>query len=234
MFLKGNVFSVSHEASVALQTQPKPQVCQQFNIQMRAHYLNPPLTILVTFVFQNPKSELQKLLQIADKHSSPASATAEHLRRSGGRTPCHSFPKEKFPSTSQGTCSSQPSLAPLPPPQQKTALLFLGCPSRLQTEFVLVPKGIQMSKKGGDTVKCFVIHYTTPLFPGRFGLGWHQISQSRLFCLASGLSFQQGALCVCTGVLAELLPQSIAQDRGKQTPMISNNSYAALIGCCVC
>lgn len=69
-----------------------------------------------------------------------------------------------------------------------------------------------MSERGGDTVKCFVIHYTTPLFPGRFGLGWHQVSQSRLFCLASGLCFQQGALCVCSGVSAELFPQSIAQD----------------------
>lgn len=58
-----------------------------------------------------------------------------------------------------------------------------------------------MSERGGNTVKCFVIHYTTPLFPGRFGLGWHQVSQSRLFCLASGLCFQQGALCVCSGVL---------------------------------
>lgn len=73
-----------------------------------------------------------------------------------------------------------------------------------------------MSKKGGDTVKRFVIHYTTPLFPGRFGLGWHQISQSRLFCLASGLCCQQGALCVCSGVLAELLPLSPAQNRGSK------------------
>lgn len=86
-----------------------------------------------------------------------------------------------------------------------------------------------MSERGGDTVKCFVIHYTTPLFPGRSGLGWHRVSQSRLFCLASGFSFQQGALCVCSGVLAELLPPSIAQDRGRQTPMISNNSYTVLI-----
>lgn len=72
-----------------------------------------------------------------------------------------------------------------------------------------------MSERGVDTVKCFVTHYTTPLFPGRFGLGWHQVSQSRLFCLASGLCFQQGALCVGSGVLSCSLQALHSTEGGK-------------------
>lgn len=82
LFLKGNVFSVSHEASVALQTEPKPQARQRFNIQTQAHYLNPPLAISVTFGFQNPKGKLQESLWRADKLSSSASVTAEGSPRS--------------------------------------------------------------------------------------------------------------------------------------------------------
>lgn len=167
------------------------------------------------FRFSEPQSELQELLQIADRRSASMSKATGHFCRSGGRTPCHSPCRI---SSHQPGALLQPAFAGSfsSPTKAEDSSAILHWLSRLQTEFVQVPKGIQMSKKGGDTVKRFVIHYTTPLFPGRFGLGWHQISQSRLFCLASGLCCQQGALCVCSGVLAELLPLSPAQNRGSK------------------
>lgn len=141
------------------------------------------------------------------------SETAEPSQRTGAWKTCSSLKWVCF--TARRGWHSHPDLHQLlcSPPEQGTALLVQPLPATLPAEFVLVPKGAQMSERGGGTVKCFVIHYTTPLFPGRFGLGWHQVSQSRLLCLASGLCFQQGALCVCSGVLSCCL-QALHNTRG--------------------
>lgn len=74
---------------------------------------------------------------------------------------------------------------------------------------------------------CYPLHYTF--------VSWEIWAR-----LASGVTIQAAVPCfrvmlsarsfVCVLRCAQLLPPSIAQHPGRQTPMISNNSSAVLIG----
>lgn len=150
------------------------------------------------FRFSNPKIRAPGT---TDKHGSSASVSAE--QRSMARKSCDSLNKVSLSARRVWHSHRDHHQLLLFPHQKRRQLCCFSLTYQASNRTCSGSKKEHKCQRGGDTVKCFVIHYTTPLFPGRFGLGWHQVSQSRLFCLASGLSFQQGALCVCSGVLAE-------------------------------